>query len=122
MSEPKIPCSRETVNAATATTMTMTRGTHARLTRRVIALLRPGSTKPGISTDEIRLMSAVSFLPLLVACQVPADQVTLLALLTGQLTSDVTSGTCLDAHVASQTSLRARTMRASASWPPLNAV
>jgi hypothetical protein len=40
MFEPKIPCSRETVNAAIATTITMTRGTHARMTRRVIALLR----------------------------------------------------------------------------------
>src|ERR1700739_4133568 len=40
--EPKTPCSRATVSAAMATTTTMTRGTHIRATRRVIALLPSG--------------------------------------------------------------------------------
>lgn len=39
MFEPKIPCSRETVNAATATTITMTIGTHTRLTSLINAPL-----------------------------------------------------------------------------------
>src|SRR6266850_2254557 len=38
-SEPKTPCSRETVNAPTATTITMTIGTHTRLTSLINAPL-----------------------------------------------------------------------------------
>src|SRR6476659_10662101 len=44
MCEPKTPCSRATVNEAMATTTTMTSGTHARLTRPVMALLSQGSS------------------------------------------------------------------------------
>src|SRR5580704_1219949 len=61
-SEPKTPCSRDTVNAPTATTITMTIGTHTRLTRRVILHSFPQALRVlrGRLTTNVKCQQLVS--------------------------------------------------------------